>query len=77
LNATALLIVGFVRRRPILRYSALGLYIVTIGKMFLYDLAALQTLYRIVSFVILGLLLLFASILYQKMSGRIEGKEAG
>lgn len=69
--ATGLLIVGFARRVAVLRYSALALYVFTVIKVFLVDMAALETVYRIISFVVLGVLLLFASVLYQRLSPRI------
>jgi uncharacterized membrane protein len=68
IHATVCLILGFVRRVPALRYFALGLYLITIAKVFLFDLSKLDMVYRIVSFFVLGLLLLFASLLYQRLS---------
>ncbi len=70
-NATVCLMLGFARRVAVLRYLALGLYGVTVVKVFLFDLARLETVYRIISFMVLGVLLLFASLLYQRLAGRI------
>ncbi len=72
LSAMALLILGFLRRVAPLRYLALGLFAVTIVKVFLFDLARLEMIYRIVSFMVLGVLLLFASWLYQRLSSRLD-----
>lgn len=71
LNATALLILGFLRRVPTLRHLALVLFAITVIKVFIFDLSRLETLYRIVSFLVLGVLLLFASLLYQRLSSRL------
>jgi uncharacterized membrane protein len=68
LYAGAALAWGFVRRAPSVRYAALALLGVVIVKVFVSDLAAVATVYRIVSFLILGLVLLGVSFLYQKAS---------
>ena len=66
LYAAAAMAWGFIRSAPAVRYAALGLFGLTIGKVFLADLATISTLYRIVSFLILGLVLLGVSFLYQR-----------
>ena len=66
LYGAALMIVGFRRRAPFLRWLSLGLLAITVGKVFLYDLSALQRVYRILSFIGLGVLLLAISFAYQK-----------
>ena len=66
LYGAALMIVGFRRRAPFLRWLSLGLLAITVGKVFLYDLSALQRIYRILSFIGLGVLLLAISFAYQK-----------
>jgi uncharacterized membrane protein len=48
------------------RYAAIGLMIVTLLKLFLHDLSNLGQLYRIGAFVIVALILMFASFLYQR-----------
>jgi uncharacterized membrane protein len=40
---------------------------VAVGKVFLYDMAALDQGYRVLSFVVLGLLLLAGAYAYQRM----------
>jgi uncharacterized membrane protein len=57
---------GFVRARPPVRYAALALLGFTVLKVFLVDLAAVRTVYRILSFMVLGVVLLGVSLLYQK-----------
>jgi len=64
------LVVGLVRDERALRLGSLALLGTTIGKVFLYDLAALESLYRVGSFIALGLLLLVAAGLWQKMRPR-------
>lgn len=49
------------------RYFAIGLFVLTIGKVFFYDLAQVDRVYRIVSTLGLGVLLLVASWLYQQL----------
>ena len=61
-----LMIIGFRRRVPFLRYLALALLGVTIFKVFFYDMSELQRVYRIVSFIGLGVLLLAISFAYQR-----------
>ena len=50
---------------------ALAVYCITIVKVFFFDLSYLDAVYRIISFAVLGVLLLFASLLYQRLSARI------
>lgn len=64
--ATALIIVGVRRDSSALRLQGLSLIGLVVGKVFLYDLASLERIYRIVSFVVLGALLLAVSFLYQR-----------
>jgi len=67
LYAGAALAWGFLRGEPGVRYAALGLLGMVIVKVFLVDLAAVATGYRIVSFLILGVVLLGVSLAYQKL----------
>jgi uncharacterized membrane protein len=57
---------GFARSRAPVRYAALALFGLTALKVFYVDLSAVRTAYRIVSFLILGVVLLGVSLLYQK-----------
>jgi len=57
---------GFVRRAPAVRYAGLALLAVVVVKAFAVDLAAVATVYRVVSFLVLGVVLLAVSLLYQK-----------
>ena len=62
----ALMIIGFRRANSFLRWLALILLGVTVAKVFLYDLSELQRIYRILSFIALGVLLLAISFAYQR-----------
>ena len=64
--AAGWLAIGFARRAAAIRYAALALLGVTIGKVFLVDMANLEAIYRILSFLVLGLVLLGVSYLYQR-----------
>jgi uncharacterized membrane protein len=66
LYGAALMIIGFKRRESFLRWLALILIGLTVAKVFLYDLSALERVYRILSFIALGVLLLAISFAYQK-----------
>jgi uncharacterized membrane protein len=61
-----LMVVGFVRRSALVRWQALILIAATIAKVFIYDVSQLDRYYRIVSFIILGVLLLAISFVYQR-----------
>ena len=70
LYAAGALAWGFLRAAPAAaRYGALALLGLTVVKVFLVDLSAVRTAYRILSFLILGVVLLLVSLLYQKARG--------
>ncbi len=66
LYASALVAAGFWKRRAGLRWLGLAVFALTTGKVFFFDLARLQPVYRIGSFLALGALLVAASFLYQR-----------
>jgi uncharacterized membrane protein len=61
-----LMIVGFWRRSALVRWQALVLIAATIVKVFVYDVSQLDRGYRIGSFIVLGVLLLAISFVYQR-----------
>ena len=61
-----LMAVGFTKRSAFIRWQALVLMAVTIAKVFLYDVSALDKGYRILSFCALGGVLLAVSFIYQR-----------
>jgi uncharacterized membrane protein len=64
LFALAFLVVGIRHRLSALRYCGLALFGIVAVKVFTSDLDSLDSFYRIVAFLILGVLLLFGSFLY-------------
>lgn len=71
LYATALLVVGFSRRTSLVRRAGLVFFALTILKVAAVDVSYLERVYRIISFAVLGVLLLFASWLYHRLSARV------
>lgn len=63
--AAGLMVVGFWRRLSILRYVSLGIFGLVLVKVFIFDTAHLKSIYRIAGFVVLGLILVGMSYLYQ------------
>src|SRR5712664_198584 len=70
LYASVLILVGVKRQSALLRWQALVLFGLAVAKVFLYDISYLDRFYRIVSLLILGVLLLVVSFLYQKKISR-------
>jgi uncharacterized membrane protein len=70
-----LLSAGVLRRSAFLRWQALLLLAVSIGKVFLVDTSELSQGYRIVSFLGLGALLLGVSYVYQRDWLNLRGRE--
>ena len=63
--ASVLITIGFWKKFASLRYAALGLFALTLGKVFIYDMSNLANIYRIAGFVVLGVLMVAVSFLYQ------------
>ena len=76
LYAGGLIAVGLARRLAMLRWQALALFALVVGKVFLYDMSSLDKIYRIISFLVRGVLLLGVSFAYQKraMAQKAEKK---
>jgi hypothetical protein len=68
----ALLLAGFPLRERSLRLAGLALFFFCIGKLFIYDLSKLDTGYRILSFGVLGLLLVGASWVYTRFREQLK-----
>jgi uncharacterized membrane protein len=71
--AVILLVVGLTRRWRLVRLAALGLLVIPIVKVFVYDVFALEQVYRIIAFIGLGILLLASAYLYQRHRKTIMG----
>ena len=67
--ALLLLIIGIRQTARPVRYASLGLLGVTILKLFLHDLSQLDQLYRIAAFVVVAIIAILASFLYQRFLG--------
>jgi uncharacterized membrane protein len=63
----ALVVAGLVRDDRVLRRAGLGLLALTAGKVFLYDLSALDSLARVGSLMGLGVLLLAGGFAWQRV----------
>ncbi|CAN5557697.1 hypothetical protein BH10BAC6_BH10BAC6_18670 [soil metagenome] len=69
--AAVIVAIGFVKRIKVARLAGIGVLGVAVLKVFLYDLSNLQTPFRIISFIVLGLILFGASFLYARFKDRI------
>lgn len=71
LYALLLIIIGIWKRKPFLRIMAIVLFAFTLLKLFLYDISDMNTISKTIVFVILGVLLLIISFLYNKFKTKI------
>lgn len=76
LYGAGLLLAGSLWRVKVLRLMALVLLSLTTLKVFFWDLSSLDRVYRIVSFIVLGAILLAVSYLYQKSQQRAAAQES-
>ncbi|MEY2486806.1 MAG: hypothetical protein QOH39_2454 [Verrucomicrobiota bacterium] len=67
--ALLLLIVGIRQGIAPVRYASIALLGVTILKLFLHDLSELEQLYRIAAFIVVAIIAIIASYLYQRFFG--------
>src|SRR5882762_2282740 len=68
--ASGLIALGVRQESSLLRWQALVLFGLVVVKVFFYDSSYLERFYRIISFFILGLVLLVVSFLYQRKVAR-------
>jgi uncharacterized membrane protein len=66
-----LVALGFLRRAAWCRYAGLGLLAVTLGKVLIKDMSDVQYVYRVLSLLGVGLLLVITSVAYSKFAPRI------
>jgi hypothetical protein len=71
-EALVLLGAGFVFRERPLRLEGLAMFMVCVLKLFLWDLRNLDTPYRILSFIVLGLILLGVSWIYTRFREQLQ-----
>jgi uncharacterized membrane protein len=61
-------VAGFILRKPPVRWVALGLLGLTVGKVLLVDMANVHTVLRVLSFLVTGGLLLVVSYIYHRVA---------
>jgi uncharacterized membrane protein len=71
LYSVALMLQGFRKNSAALRRVSFGLFLVVLLKVFLFDMQNFSTPYRIISFIILGVVLVATSYLYYRYKDRI------
>lgn len=69
--ATSLLIVGIIKKYRSIRVLALLMYLLSIIKIVIFDLSGFEAIYRIMAFIILGIMLIFASYMYTRNKEQI------
>jgi uncharacterized membrane protein len=72
LFALLMLIVGMRKQIASVRFASLGLLGLTVVKLFFHDLSQLDQLYRISAFVVVAIIAMVASFLYQRFLGAAE-----
>ncbi len=75
LYASGLLLAGRARQMRLLRLMGLALLSLTTLKVFFWDLSSLDRIYRIISFIMLGAILLVVSYFYQRSQQRAATEE--
>jgi uncharacterized membrane protein len=60
--------------RPV-RYAGLALFTVVVGKVFLFDLSHMPAIYRVLAFMVLGVLLLLGAYAYLRASRRFASEK--
>ena len=71
--AVLLLVIGMVKQWRPVRLWGLALLLIPIVKVFAYDVFTLETVYRIIAFIVLGILLLTSAYLYNRYNKSIRG----
>ena len=72
LFALGLLVIGFILDAKGARYAGIALMAVTLLKLFLHDLAYLSNIYRIGALMVVAVIALLASFLYQRFFGKMN-----
>ncbi len=76
LYAIATVAVGFAWRSSVCRYAGLALLAITLGKVLTVDMAGVRYVYRVLSFLGMGLLLVATSVGYSKLAPRLQSSTA-
>ncbi|NLK98678.1 MAG: DUF2339 domain-containing protein [Epulopiscium sp.] len=77
LYSIVLIVIGIIKNSKKIRIFSLSLFLLVIFKVFLNDLASLEGIYRILSFMALGVILIGISFIYQKYKNLILGENLG
>ena len=70
-----LMLYGMRKKHPHMRILSLVLFAITLLKLFIFDIQSMSEAGKIIAFISLGVLLLVASFLYQKLKQIIVGEE--
>ena len=70
--ALVIMLSGFVFGKKHLRMQGMIIFAITIAKVFLYDTRNLDTIYRTVSYIVLGVILLLVSFIYTKYKEKLK-----
>jgi len=70
IEGLALVAAGFVLRDKVFRISGLSVFGLLVLKILFVDLAGAETIYRILSFIVAGVILLLASFAYARFTGK-------
>lgn len=73
--ALGMVLTGILKNATALRFIGLGLFAVVVVKIFLADLAQLDPLYRIIAFIVLGIVVLCGAFVYLKFRSAFEKGE--
>ena len=71
IHAFIVIWIGLVKRNLLLRYLGFVLFLFTVGKTLIIDMSEVEKVYRIISFVASGLLLVAAGYFYQRYSSKV------
>ena len=74
LFAFTLLFAGIRLRGQWLRWAGLGLFALTLGKLLMFDLSELATLYRIIAFISTGVVLVLGAFVYLKYKNLFDAE---
>ncbi len=75
LFALLLIIIGLWKRVSGARYAGIGLLAITLGKLFFHDLAAIGSIYRIAALIVVAIIALAASFLFQRFFDQEENRQ--
>jgi uncharacterized membrane protein len=66
----AVIVIGFICKVAVVRYAGLGLLVITLMKVLFIDRAGVSAIWRILSFLTVGALLLGVSFIYHRQTRR-------